>query len=350
MNSNFVDVVGYQLEKVHTGVINWLLNFGNIEVAIKGKYEMLRRIYKMCHENVTFDEKDISNITCMPEFSFGRKRKIDLVVKINLNNGIEKYLVIEMKVDSIPYESQLLGTHYDFIQSEKCNKEDAIFLLFLFGTSQVCKIPNLHGFHMFRIPEILEVFSGYNIDKYIYNDWINALRNEDLRRTGIKLDLDNTNDIWEEDYWKEKGYRTWFPVFYYIYSELRKDSKRFDEWDIYSGQNNPVMNWRNGWLEKIISNRKVHFYWEFNYEDFVLKVMLDEENKISKEDLDLLRSKIVKLCNSVNIGLGNETQKRYGIYNSIYKWKYNFNKRKFDDIMHEVDNILDYIQPKLKML
>ena len=43
----------------------------------------------MCHENITFDEKDISNITCIPEFSFGRKRKVDLVVKINLNNGIE---------------------------------------------------------------------------------------------------------------------------------------------------------------------------------------------------------------------------------------------------------------------
>ena len=52
MNSNFVNVVGYQLEKVHTGVINWLLNFRNIEVTLKEKYEMLRRIYKMCHEKL----------------------------------------------------------------------------------------------------------------------------------------------------------------------------------------------------------------------------------------------------------------------------------------------------------
>jgi hypothetical protein len=350
MDSNFVNIVGYQLEKVHTGVIKWLLDFKNIEVTLERKYEILRRIYKICHVNISFDEIDISNITCVPEFSFGRKRKIDLVIRIDLNNGIVKYLVIEMKVDSIPYENQLLGTYDDFIQSEKCSKEDTLFLLFLFGTSQVCTIPNLHGFHMFRLPEILEVFSGHYIDKYVYNDWMQALRDEDVRRTCIKLDIDATNDIWKEDYWKEKGHRTWFPLFYYMYNELRQYSKMTDDWDIYSGQNNPVMNWRKGWLEKDIMGSKVHFYWEFNYEDFVLKVMLEEDNKMSQDNLNVLRRKVSKICNDQAVGSGQQTQNRYGNYNSIFKWKYNFNNRNFTEIMQEVDTILHCIHPELEKL
>lgn len=255
-----------------------------------------------------------------------------------------------MKVDSIPYEEQLLGTNDDFIQSKKCGNEDVLFLLFLFGTSQVCTVPNLHGFHMFRLPEILEVFAGHDIDKYVYNDWIQALRDEDVRRACIRLDIDKTDEIWKEEYWKEKGYRTWFPLFYYVYNELRKYSKRIDEWDIYSGQNNPVMNWRKGWLEKNIKGSKNYFYWEFNYEDFVLKVMLEDSNKMSRDNLNTLRREVARICNSYAFESGHKTQHRYGTYNSIYKWKYNFKRRNFAEIMQEVDTILDCIYPKLQML
>ncbi|AZR71960.1 hypothetical protein BBF96_00195 [Anoxybacter fermentans] len=350
MDRNFVNIIGYQFEKVHTGVLRWLLDSKNRVVSIEQKYEILKRIYRICGKKIDFDQHEIANITCIPEYSFGRRRKIDLVVKIDLFKNCTKYLVIEMKVDSIPYERQLEGTYIDFMQNKNCDNNDVIFLLFLFGASQVWKGLNPQGFVVFRLNEIIEVFSKLDINENIYRDWIKALKEEDIRKNNIELNIDKTKNIWDGDYWKDKGYRIWFPLFYYIYNELRKTSKRFEEWDIYSGQNNPVMNWSKGWLEKNFFGSKIYFYWEFNYEAFVLKVMLDEENKMSQNNLKKLRSKIVKICEPESNGIGYQTQNRYGTYNSIYKWKFNFKEKSFSEIMIETDRILDRIHPQLESL
>ena len=160
MNSNFVSIVGYQFERVHTGVISWLLDTKNTVVSMDKKYEMICRIYRMCKQPIDFQIHEIEAITCFPEYSFGRRRKIDLVVKINLFDRNPKYLVIEMKVDSIPTSEQLQGTQFDFIQQNICDPNDVLFLLFLFGSSQVCAQPDLHDFIMFRLPYIQEVFTG----------------------------------------------------------------------------------------------------------------------------------------------------------------------------------------------
>lgn len=350
MDSNFVNIVGYQFEKVHTGVIFWILDTKNTLVTINQKLEVLRRLYRMCNQFITFKEKDIQNITCIPEFSFGRKRKIDLVVKIDLRNQISKYLVIEMKVDSIPYSEQLEGTRNDFIQDNKCNPDDAVFLLFLFGSAQVCLEPALHSFIVFRLPEIRKVFSGLLINEHIYENWIESIKDEDFRRMDIIKEIKGASEIWDEKYWRNRGYRLWFPLFYYIYSDLQQYSKRHDQWDIYSGNNNPIMNWKEGWLKKNILGYDVEFYWEFNYEDFVLKVLLDENNKMPKDDLNCLRNEIATLCNCETIKYGKRTQNRYGTFNSLYKWKFDFKNKDFALIMEIVDEILDKFHPKLVCL
>jgi hypothetical protein len=347
---NFVSIVGYQFERVHTGVICWIFDSNNTLVSLDHKYEALRRLYRMCKQPITFTKEEIQSITCTPEHSFGRKRKIDLVIKINLQNQCTKYLVIEMKVDSIPYSEQLEGTRNDFIQDKQCSPDDAIFLLFLFGSAQVCVEPDLHSFIVFRLPEILEVFSGLHIDHHVYDDWIEAMREEDVRRACIVKKLEQAPKIKDEEYWKEQGYRLWFPLFYYIYYELKRHSKRYHEWDIYSGSNNPVMNWRRGWLKKNILGCDVQFYWEFNYEEFVLKVLLDENNKLSQNDLNWLRDEIATLCDYETQKSGRRTQNRYGTFNSLYKWNYDFKNQDFAHIMKEVDTILDKVHPKLSSL
>lgn len=347
MINNFVSIVGYQFERVHTGVISWLLDTKNTTVSLDIKYEIICRIHRICKKPIDFQIHEIETITCIPEYSFGRKRKIDLVVKIDLFDRNPKYLVIEMKVDSIPNSEQLQGTQFDFIQRNACDPNDVLFLLFLLGSSQVCAMPNHHDFILFRLPYILEVFAGLHIDEYIYEDWIESLRSEDVRRACIVSAIINAPQIWDEVYWREKGYRTWFPLFYYIYHELKRYSKRSDEWDIYSGQNNPVMNWRNGWLKKNILGCNVEFYWEFNYEEFVLKVLLDENHKLSQEDLNWLRDEIAALCDNETLQNGRKTQNRYGIYNSLYKWNFDFKNQDFVLIMKDVDAILNKIHPKL---
>lgn len=350
MSGNFVNIVGYQFERVHTGVISWILNSNNSIVSINQKYEALRKLYRMCKQPIPFKKLDISTISCLPEFSFGRKRKIDLVVKIDLVNQHSKYLVIEMKVDSIPYSEQLVGSIDDFIRVNNCEPEDVLFLLFMFGSAQVCIQPNLHSFIAFRVPEILEVFFGLHIDHHIYKDWIESLKQEDVRGACINSDLIDAPGIWTEEYWKDKGHRLWFPLFYYIYHELKQYSKYCDSWNIYSGSNNPIMNWRNGWLEKSIAVHQVKFYWEFNYEELVLKVLLGEIEKLPKSDLKLLREKIAIICDQETNRSGRRTKNSYGTYNSIYKWKYDFKGQGFKEIMEEVDTILDKVHPYLQQL
>ncbi|MCL1695809.1 MULTISPECIES: PD-(D/E)XK nuclease family protein [unclassified Lysinibacillus] len=349
MSNNFVNIVGYQLEKVHTGVISWILDTENKTVSLQIKFEIIRRIYKMCNKAIDFQLNEIKNINCFPEYSFGRKRKIDLVIKIDLFNSTPRYLVIEMKVDSIPTSDQLQGTQFDFNQKNVSDQNNVLFLLFLFGSAQVCEQPELYNFNLFRLPWILEVFAGFPIEEYIYKDWIASLENENLRKIHIKSELENAPEIWDDSYWKKKRYRTWFPLFYYIYHELKCHSKRFEEWDIYSGQNNPVMNWRNGCLHKDILGHPIKFYWEFNYEDFVLKAMIDEHNKLSHDDLNWLRDEVGTICHH-ETHYGRKTQYRYGTYNSLYKWEFDFKNQDITFIMKKVDEILDKIHPILTLL
>ena len=43
MMSTFVDVVGYQLEKVHTGAMRWLLDWDSSEISVRDKKKIIRR-------------------------------------------------------------------------------------------------------------------------------------------------------------------------------------------------------------------------------------------------------------------------------------------------------------------
>ncbi|KOP81265.1 PD-(D/E)XK nuclease family protein [Cytobacillus solani] len=349
MNNNFVSLIGYQLEKIHTGVIRWMLDSKNTNVSVETKYKILRRMFNMTKNPINFQIHEISAISCFPEYSFGRKRKIDLVVKIDLFQKPAKYIVIEMKVDSLPYSAQLEGTKNDFFESTHCQPEDATFILMLFGSSQVCEVPELHQFHLFRLFEIIEVFNGLPIEDVIYKQWIDSLFEEENRRIDILADLDAAPDIWNMEYWKDKGYRTPFPLFYYLYDHLKMKSKRSKEWEIYSGQNNPVMNWTNGALHKDILGHPVKFYWEFNYDEFVLKVRLNEDNKLPQDQLNWLREEIAKICFE-EVQSGKRTKKTYGKFNSIYKWKFDFHKQPFEAIMKKVDRILDKIPPVLSSI
>ncbi|MBY0055181.1 hypothetical protein H7K32_26940 [Brevibacillus agri] len=356
LRSNYVSIIGYQLEKVHTGAIKWLLNTANPDVLMNKRFEIIRRTYRMIFQsaNLDFTEDQIMAITCFPEFSIGRKRKIDLVIKIELVNRQPKYFVIEMKVDSIPYEAQLKGTKDEFLQAVGCDSNDVKFFLYLLGTSQVCQVPdNLHSFNVFALPEILEIYRGLHIDHYIYNDWISELENEQAKLYDVVDDFHQAISIKDHSYWYEKGYRGW-QHYYYLYHHMKPCSMYKNHWSIYSGGNNPVMNyWGNnqdGWIPKKILGYDVKFYWEFNYEEFVLKVLLNENNKLPQGDLNWLRDEIATLCDFETNKSGRKTQNRYGTYNSIYKWKFDFKNQDFTHIMKQVDEILDKVHPKIVLL
>lgn len=63
---------------------------------------------------------------------------MDLVIEITLNNRDLKYIVIEMKVDTIAKEDQLTATYDGFHSSE-----DAIFILFCLALLKFVRFQNM---------------------------------------------------------------------------------------------------------------------------------------------------------------------------------------------------------------
>lgn len=349
----FVDIVGYQLEKVHTGVIKYLLDWENDEISFEDKRKIINDFYVRSNKPIRFDVNEISNIYCTPEYPFGRKLKIDLVIEIELRSGDKHHLVTEMKVDSLPYEDQLSRIFSSFSSGVDNNSN---YFLFLIGSSSVCQLPEpnkLHGFSVVKIDEIISIFSDLNTKSKIYNDWIQTLNNEIQRRDSLinTLDQIESESFWKINnrIWLSKGYRIPFPLFYYLYHHLRKQLRDENGWEIYSVANNPVMNWSKEWVGK--QGDILRFFWEFNYSDFCLKICYDTR-VIDYNMLNEIRNRVYEFCEKTKNIQGRKTTMRYANqgYASIFKWNFDFKRDTFSFIADAVENDILSIQPELRIL
>jgi hypothetical protein len=126
----------------------------------------------------------------------------------------------------------------------------------------------------------LNIFSRLSIagKSKIYDDWIAALEAERARAAQIDRALGAVEDPWDARLLKA-GYRTGFPLFYQFYHKLRLHLKKepFTGWAIYSGSNNPVMNWQEGWVNLGPEDGGIKLYWEFNWNAFCLKAEIREK-------------------------------------------------------------------------
>lgn len=360
---NFVNIVGYQLERVHDGIIKWLLDWSNESIDNDLKHEIIKRIFSKAGKSIDFQKEDIKNIICETEYSFGRKLKIDLLITIELKNGANKYIVIETKVDSIPSEEQLKTIYNEF--SSEHDPNDSIFLLLLFGTSHVCSLPsNLHSFVPLKLDDIIEIFSfNMEVNNKIYDDWMQALKEEVERREKIEGYFKNLVNVNLNDpaaFWKSKGYRIWFPLFYYAYNKLREKSEQPDKWSIYSGGNNAVMQWtvrvskndlKDTQILQLLGNFKkdIYFYFEFNDEEFWLKLDLNDQNMIaSKSTIAAIKNIVGSIWNAHNIRKGNKAGPyREGNYVSLYRVEFDFAREDFSNIIKEAENIIKLVSSSL---
>jgi len=92
---NFVDIVGYQFEKVHTGVLAWLLDSRRSPLPLDEQIVVVRNLAP----DLPILGEPLS-VRAIREYSFGRRRRIDLVLEIISNDGAKVYLLIECKVDT----------------------------------------------------------------------------------------------------------------------------------------------------------------------------------------------------------------------------------------------------------
>lgn len=346
MSENFVDIIGFQLEKVHTGVIGWLLDTENHSASMSDKIVILNKLL-----NSSLQDDDVIKIKPTQEYSFGRSRRIDLVVEVTSKKGDTRYLVIECKTDSDVNKDQLQKSKEAFLR-KKLNSNCYFFVLTL-GASQFTyqhladKIKELE-FVVLDVSKTRQIFSSLSIkDKSkIYDDWCEALEKEERRFSNIDQVLSTMESPWDEQL-KKRGYRLNFPLYYMFYAKLREllENGPFKNWAIFSGSNNPVMNWQDGCVDKGFGDESLSLYWEFNWESLTLKAGFEKK---PLEKWSSLRNEVQRLCNHSQGG--RRTADRQGTSVTIYKWDFNFCRESVDEIATKTNAILEELHEKLKNL
>ena len=347
MAENFVDIVGYQLEKIHTGVIAWLLDSERSPLPV---HEQAVLVGKLAPDLLKGEE--FTSTKAKREYSFGRSRRIDLVLEIILKDQTKTYVLIECKTDSDVSIDQLKKSKQAF--SEKKSDGFISVIVLAIGAGQFTLMHQLQdiqrqGFHAIDVPRALKIFSRLSIagTTRIYDDWIASLQAEHTRSAQIDKALVGLDDPKDTRLLKV-GYRTGFPVFYMFYDKLREFLNKgpFRRWGIWSGRNNPVLNWQEEWITRGSENNAIELYWEFNWDAFCLKAEIEKQNTACWEHWQKIRPSIVELCETCPIA-GRRTANRRGTWVTAYKWKFDFCKEAPIAIARKTADILSHVHKHL---
>ena len=109
MAENFVDIIGYQLEKIHTGMIAWLLDSERSPLPLVEQTEVIAELAPDF-----LPRMNVTEVKSTREYSFGRRLRIDLVLEMNLEDQTKTYLLIECKTDSDVSVDQLTRSAEEF--------------------------------------------------------------------------------------------------------------------------------------------------------------------------------------------------------------------------------------------
>ncbi|MGP8284773.1 MAG: PD-(D/E)XK nuclease family protein [Desulfomonilaceae bacterium] len=346
MLDNFVDIVGYQLEKVHTGVIAWLLDDERSPLPLIERVQLVQKLAPSL-----FQQKiNVGQISAFQEFSFGRRLRIDLVLELHLEGDAKSYILIECKTDSEVRTEQLQQSEAAFKQRYPNVPYFIIVLAVGAGqftvTGQLQEIQKL-GYQSIDLTAAINLFTGLSIigKNKIYDDWIAALSAERYRSSQVENVLGSAANCWDPNLSKS-GYRYGFPLFYMFYDKIRIQLEMgpYKDWDIYSGSNNPVMNWKHGWTPVGANQNSIKLYWEFNWASFCLKAEIKNKTQVWVNNV---RPALVQLCSSCPIK-GRKTVNKTGTWVTAYKWDFDFCTQTPTIIASEITKILSHLHDKLK--
>ncbi|MFB6305722.1 MAG: hypothetical protein ABEH43_01800, partial [Flavobacteriales bacterium] len=90
---NFVEIVGYQLERVHGGVLAWLLDT-NSNSYLDFHNEVIPILETLC--SVDLKKYRPKSVEMRQEYGWGRGKKIDLVAIVHYEEAAPIYLLIEL--------------------------------------------------------------------------------------------------------------------------------------------------------------------------------------------------------------------------------------------------------------
>ena len=347
MTNNFIEIIGFQEEKVHTGILAWLLNSENPEIPISAQAEFLGKLF-----GSDFPVESVIRISPKREFPFGRKGRIDLVVEAETSEGEKWFLVIECKTDSDVNLKQLVKSKNNFIDEHSKEQKHSTFIVLTIGASQFTyqyQLKDIHelNWEVYDIKKLINLLttSSLIIKNNIIKKWVDALKNEIMRTNDLLNNLIEMEHPWDTKL-ISLGYRTGFPIFYMYYDKLRYKLSPENpyEWDIYSGSNNPVMNLKSKRYKAVLEGKEVPLFWEYNWSTFRLKAGLGKQYF---KNWNQFRERIINVCKQCPI-LGKKSPNRKGEYVSIFKWEFNFCKQEINYIASQTNQILKFLDNKIQ--
>lgn len=286
MAETFVDIVGYQLEKIHTGMIAWLLDSERSPLPLVEQTEVIAELAPDFLPGM-----NVTEVKSTREYSFGRRLRIDLVLELSLEDQTRTYLLIECKTDSDVSVDQLTRSAEAF--SEQNPDVPFSVIVLAVGAGQFTLTHQLQDiqqqeFHAIAIdlPRALEIFSGLSIagTSRTYDDWIASLQS--------------------------------------------------------------VMNWQEGWIMVGTGSDAIELYWEFNWNAFCLKAAIEEQTAARWDRWQEIRPALIELCESCPVD-GRKTANNSGKWVTAYKWEFDFCQDTLSVIASKTNNILSHIHKDL---
>lgn len=278
---NIVNMIGFALEKVHTGILAWLLDTEHdAEIARALAHRLC--CYGDSSPSIISEASKIVKVQSWKEHRINR-RAVDLFSVLTLNSDTEVHLIFEVKTDGrLTGNNQLKDIRCG--HKEEYPKVRGKFFYVRLGSSRFFGEDNKDsaGFVVIDLEDLICLIKTLPDAKYprlasIIRDWVKALKAEHLRYR-IAPDIVNLKAEEVEKLISKTGYRGSMGLFYNVYEHLKGylEKTSFKSWGIYPGGKNPVLNWFNGWTKA--GSEKFAVGWEFNWCKFCLKMDIDPNN------------------------------------------------------------------------
>ena len=258
---NFVYVVGYSLEKVHSGVMVNLVNGPHGRDLVASFWNTL------CSQPIA--AMDLEQPIAVREYKTGSRSVVDLLVSFQNNQtGRKHHLLCEYKVEGTQdHKGQCQRFRNNWESSHP--DEPTCFAFITTGGARYWTPPPSSCFQHVDLPDLVSLLSPYRSIPLVH-DYIEALEDEQLRGNIASAITGLSSD--EEPRLGYRGYSWW----YAYYHSLRSMLGTPQDWDIYSGTHNPVMCWQPSWKWEVSDSPNKcsigMFYCEFNYSSLLLKL------------------------------------------------------------------------------
>ena len=275
---NFVYAVGYSLEKVHSGVLCYLLNHH------KNRCQLAADLWNRLTTSIEVEEVPGS---CVTELTARREKKVgryamDLLVEFTDTRTHQvHYIVCEYKVDgSGDHGKQCNDIKEAWNEKKEYTRKPVRFGFVVTGGARFWDPPGQCdekdiGFTTLKISDVKDLLDPYESVPLV-QDYLSALADEEVRgRVAHKL---------PDKYWHDPsllGYRgrDWWYAYYDILRHLLPKEMR---WSIYNGGHNAVMCWKGSqgetagdtWFEL---PHLGSLFCEFNDDSLKLKIAWDKE-------------------------------------------------------------------------